>query len=107
MAKKSHLGAGLLIGTMIGVAAGFFLKSKGGKQMMKDAERKGRLLQAKLMKDLKNVTSLSKKNYEQLVDRATAYYVKSKEITKKDVPEVRRFMMRKWKDIQREMKAMK
>lgn len=105
--KSSHLGAGLLIGTALGVAAGLFLNTKKGKSMMKDAEQKAKKMQKTLMKELSSVTVLTKGKYEEIVDRLVTYYVKSKEIAKSEAPQIRRFLVAKWKEIEREVKAMK
>ena len=105
--RSSHLGAGLLIGTIIGVATGFFLQSKDGKTLLKDANKKGKALQLKLMKEMKRAKGMSKAKYTELVDTTMAYYTKSKEIAKKDVPQIRRFLLSKWKEIEKEMKSAK
>jgi len=92
---------------MIGIAAGFFLQSKKGKGMVKDAERQAKALQSKLMKSMKNVKTLTKDKYEEMVDTTMDYYMKSKEVAKKDMPEIRKYMMKKWKDVEKHMKAAK
>ncbi len=102
--KSSHLGLGVAIGAIIGVAAGLFVQSKKGKEMMKDVEKKAMALQGKLMKELKNAENLTKEKYEVLVDKVTDYYVTSKDITKKEVPEVKKYLMKKWKLIEKQLK---
>lgn len=105
--KTSHLGAGLLVGSMIGIAAGFFLQSKQGKGMVKDAEKQAKVLQGKLMKSLKNVKGISKAKYEEMVDTTMDYYSKSKDVAEKDMPEIRKFLMKKWKEVEKHMKDVK
>jgi len=105
--KSSHLGAGVLIGTIIGVATGFFLQSKDGKSLIKDANKKGKALQMKLMKEMKKAEGMTKAKYTELVDTTMAYYTKSKEIAEKDVPQIRRFLLGKWKEIEKELKSAK
>ncbi|MBI5654689.1 YtxH domain-containing protein [Candidatus Uhrbacteria bacterium] len=103
--KSSHLGLGLAIGTIIGVATGLFVQSKKGKELMKDVEKKAAALQTKLMKELKNAEDLSKDKYEDMVDKVTDYYVKTKDVTKKEVPEVKKYLMKKWSAIERQLKS--
>jgi gas vesicle protein len=102
--KSSHLGAGLLAGTILGIAAGVFLNSPKGKQMTKDVDANMKKLQKQVMKRLKEAEDMSKEKYEELVDEIVSYYQKSKQLAKKDVPEVRKFLMKKWKEIEKEMK---
>lgn len=101
--KSSHIGAGILVGTLVGIAAGFYLKSEEGKMVMKDAEKKAKELQGKLMKNLKDVKHLSKEKYEEMVNTTMDYYMKSKDIAQNDLPEVREFLMKKWKEVQNQM----
>lgn len=103
--KTSHLGLGLMVGTIIGVAAGLFVQSKKGKELLKDAEKKAAVLQAKLMKELKNAENLTKDKYEEIVDKVTNYYVKTKDVTKKEVPEIKKLMMKKWSAIEKQLKS--
>lgn len=106
MQKKSHLGLGVLIGATVGVATGLFVQSKKGKELIKDAEKKAMKLQAKLLKELNNVEALTKEKYEDLVDKVTDYYVDAKEITKKEVPEVRKTLLKKWSVINKQLKEL-
>jgi gas vesicle protein len=103
--KSSHLGLGLMVGTIIGVAAGLFVQSKKGKELLKDAEKKAAVLQNKLMKELKNAENLTKDKYEEIVDKVTNYYVKTKDVTKKEVPEIKKLMMKKWSAIEKQLKS--
>ena len=102
--KSSHLGAGLLVGSMIGVAAGLFLQSKEGKNMVRDAKKRSKVMESKILKELKTTKKLTKAKYADMVDGLTDYYVKSKDITKKQVPEIRRYLLSKWKEIEKELK---
>lgn len=103
--KSSHLGVGLLAGALIGMAAGLFLQSKKGKEMTKDLTKKATKLQAKLMKELGHVQDLSKEKYEEVVDSVTDYYVKSKEVAKNEIPEIRKFLLKQWSQIEKTLKA--
>ena len=101
--SSSHLGAGILAGTVIGIAAGFFLQSKKGKEMTKDLTKKSVKLQAKLMKEIGNTTHMTKEKYENLVDSIIAYYEKSKELAKSEAPQIRAFLMKHWSKIEKTM----
>ncbi len=104
---SSHIGAGMLIGAAIGVAAATFLQSKQGKVLTKDLMKKTNALQKKINAELKKAGNITKENYEQLVDKVIAYYVKSKDIAQKEIPEVRKTLLSTWKTIEREIKSLK
>ena len=104
--KSSHLGAGMVIGSVIGIAAGFFLQSRKGKEFTKDAEKKAMQLQGKVMKKLQDVESLTKEKYTEVVEDVLAYYEKSQEIGKKELPAVRATLMKKWKAIDAKLKEL-
>lgn len=103
--KSSHLGIGLAIGTIIGVAAGLFVQSKQGDKLLKEIDKKAAVLQVKLMKQLKGAKKLTKAKYEDLVDEATDYYLKTKDVTIKEVPVIKKYMMNKWKEIEKQLKS--
>ncbi len=105
--KTSHLGLGLMAGAIIGMAAGLFIQSKKGKVILRDAEKKALKLQAKLMKELQGVQDLTKDKYEEIVDNVTAYYAKSKDIAKTEIPEVKNFLLGKWGQIEKQMKEVR
>jgi gas vesicle protein len=105
MGKPSkHLGIGMILGTAIGVTTGLFLQSKKGKVILKDNEKRARKLQSKLMSEFKNVHEMSKEKYEGLVDRLTDYYVSAKEISKSEIPVVKNALMKRWADINKQLK---
>ena len=103
--NQSHLGLGLMVGTAIGVAAAIFVQSKQGKEMIKYADKKAAVLQTKLMKQLKHAEKMTKAKYEDMIDEVTEYYVKSKDISKKEVPEIKRYLMKKWVEIEKQLKT--
>jgi gas vesicle protein len=105
--KKSHFGAGLMAGAIMGVAAGLFLQSQKGKQMTKGMQKKANKLQTKLMKELKTSKVLNKEKYEEIVDMVMDYYVKSKEVAKTEVPAIRNYLMSSWSRISKELKSVK
>lgn len=106
-AKKSHLGLGMLVGAAIGVAAASFLKSKEGQNFTKDLKKKTAALQSKINKELKKAGNMTEAKYKNLVDTVVAYYAKSKEIAKTEIPEVTQNLMSTWKTIEKELKSVK
>jgi gas vesicle protein len=105
--KSSHLGAGMLIGAVIGVGTAAFLQSKKGKVFAKDLTHKVTALQKKINAELKKNGSMTKDAYENLVDTVVAYYVKTKDIAKTEIPAVRKQLLGSWKMIQKELKSVK
>lgn len=104
---SSHLKAGLFIGTLIGVGSAMFMQSGKGKQMAKDVEKKSAKLQEKLMKQLENAHEMTKEKYEQLVDTLTDHYVKTKEVSEKEVPEIRKSLMKSWSSVEKMLKSVR
>ncbi len=90
----------------MGLAAGFFLQSRKGKELTKDAEKKAVQLQGKIMKKLEKMNDLSKEKYAEVVDDVLAYYEKSQDIAKKEIPEVRAMLLKKWKAIEGKLKEL-
>ena len=109
MAQKSssHLQAGLVAGAILGMAAGLFLQSRKGKQLTKQAQKKATQLQAQVMKKLQNVDMLNKEKYTDVVDHVLTYYTKTKEVAKTELPEVRKFLLGRWSEIQKQFKNVK
>jgi len=106
--KKSAagaVGAGIAAGAILGLAAGLFLQSKKGKELTKDARKKAMVLQKQVMKRLNQAGEMTKETYEEIVDDVVKYYAKTKDIAAKEVPEVRAFLMSKWKEVEAAMKA--
>lgn len=104
---SSHLGAGIVIGSIIGAATGFFLQSRKGKELTKDAHKRLNVVQSKVLKKLSTVEKLSKAQYEDVVDDVLKYYQAGKEITKTEVPQVRKELMKRWKSIESHLKKVK
>jgi gas vesicle protein len=105
--RSSHLGAGVLVGAAIGVAAATFLQSKKGKAFTKDLQKKTMALQKKVAMELQKAGVMSEKKYQELVDKVVAYYVKTKDIAKSEIPEVKKVLLAHWKTIERELKSVK
>lgn len=101
MIKKtaSRVGAGLAAGAALGLALGLFLQSRKGKQLTKDAQKNVKILQKQVMKKLANVEDISKEKYEEVVDQVLAFYEKGKDVAAKEIPEVRNYLMGRWKEI--------
>ena len=76
------------------------MQSRKGKQLTKDAQKNAKLLQKQVMKKLENVEDISKEKYEEVVDQVMAFYEKGKDVAKKEVPEVRSYLLGRWKEIQ-------
>jgi uncharacterized protein HemX len=107
-AKNSHKGlmaAGLIAGAALGVATAYYLKTPKGKKMLQQAEKKAMELQKKLMKELDTTKKLTKERYSEVVEKIMAYYVKTKDITQAEVPEIKSYLMDKWKQIEKEYKS--
>lgn len=105
--SSSHVGAGLMAGAVLGLAAGLFLQSRRGKELTKDAQKKAAQLQIKVMKRLQNVEDLTRARYEEVVDDVLEYYAKSREVAKKELPEVRTYLLGRWKAIESQLKRVK
>lgn len=101
--SSSHLGVGLAVGAAIGLASGLFLQSRQGKQLTKDAQKKALQLQKKVMTKLRDVEKLTKEKYEELVEEVLSYYTKTKEIAAKELPDVRKYLLARWKTIEAEI----
>lgn len=102
--KSSHLGAGLAAGAIIGLATGLFLQSRKGKELTAQAQKKAMALQKQVMKKLKEGGAMSKEKYEDVVDYVLDYYTKTKEVAAKEIPQVRKYLMSQWKEVQKAMK---
>ena len=105
--SKSHVGRGLIAGMILGVAAGVFLKSPEGKKAVKNARTKAMKFQAKITKELMSAKEMTEERYADLVDDMMAYYMTSKEIAKTEAPEIKSFLLGKWKEIERQLKTAK
>ena len=94
--KKSHF----FLGLIMGVAAGLFLQTKDGKKMTADALKKAKVLQKQVMKKIASIEELTKDKYEEIVDEVMAYYAKAKDVAETEVPEVRKYLLGRWKEIE-------
>jgi gas vesicle protein len=103
----SHLKAGLLAGALFGLAAGIFMSSKQGKKIVKELRVRTKDIQGRLEKELKKTKGVSQESYADAIDKVLAYYIKSKEIASAEVPELRTYLMARWKHVQKDLKSMK
>ncbi len=88
-----------MAGAVLGLAAGLFLQSKKGKELTKDARKKAIKLEAKVMKKLSEMGEMTKEKYEEVVDQLVEHYGKTKELAQKELPEVRKWLLSRWKSI--------
>jgi len=105
--KKSVIAAGLVAGAALAAAAAYYLNTPKGKKMLQQAEKKALALQKQLIKELDKTKDLTKKNYEAIIDKMIAYYAKTKDIAVAEAPEVKDYLMSKWKQIEKEYKSLK
>lgn len=101
--KKSHLGKGLLVGALFGVAAGIFMSSKEGKEMAQKLQKRSKEIEGKLKSEFKKKKELTEATYKESIDTVLAYYTKSKKIAKSEIPALRKYLIGKWKMIKEEM----
>lgn len=100
---STHLGAGMLIGAALGIAAAAFLQTKKGKELSKDLQKKIGPLQKKVMAQLKKAGTISKDRYEEIVDSIIDHYLVTKEIAQKEIPEVKKVLMSSWKGVEKQL----
>ncbi len=96
-----------MVGAALGVAAGFFLQSRKGKELTKDAQKKALQLQAQVMKKIQGMEHISKEKYAEIVEHVIAYYTKGKDLAQKEIPQVRTFLMGRWKSMEGYLKGLK
>jgi uncharacterized protein HemX len=102
--NKGLLAAGLVAGAALAVGTAYYLNTPKGKKMLHTAEKKAMEMQKKLVAELKKQKNLTKANYEVAVKKVMAYYTKTKDIAATEVPQVREYLMDKWKDVEKEYK---
>lgn len=105
--QKSHLGLGMVIGAVIGLASASFLQSKKGKALAKDLKHRTVALQKKVLAELRKGEELTQKRYKEIVDSVVAYYTASKEIAKTEIPAVKKSLLSTWKTVQKELRSVK
>lgn len=106
-AKGGLIAAGLVAGAALGVATAYYLNTPKGKKMLHAAEKKALEMHKKLMQELNKTKNLTKERYEEIVEKLMAYYAKTKDIKASEMPEIKGYLMDKWKVIQKEYKSIK
>lgn len=101
--KKGHFGKGLLAGAIFGIAAGIFLTSKEGKQVTKRIESRAREIEKKLRLEFKKKKEFTEAAYDDSVDRVLAYYLKTKQIAKTELPDLKKILRNKWSVVRAEL----
>ncbi|MBE7525696.1 hypothetical protein KJZ71_00615 [Patescibacteria group bacterium] len=102
--KKSHFKAGLMAGALFGIAAGIYMSSKQGKQMAKQLQKQSTMIHKRLQSELKKRKTLTEDTYAETIDTVLAYYIKSKQIAKTELPALRRYLLGKWHLVKSEMR---
>jgi len=103
--SKGLLAAGLVAGAALAVGTAYYLKTPKGKKMLHEVEKKALDMQKKLVAELNKQKKLTKENYTEAVGKVMAYYGKTKDIAATELPEVRDYLLSKWKDVEKEYKA--
>lgn len=102
--KHGGLTAGLLAGAALGVATALYLQTPKGKNLLRDADKKAKTLQKRVLAESKKMKTMTRKNYDAVVSKVLDYHAASKDISEHELPEVKRFLLDKWADIQSELK---
>lgn len=103
--RSSHFKGGLLAGAIFGIAAGIFMSSKQGKQLTKQLQNRTKEIQTRLYKELKKSKKLTEATYEKAIENVLEHYAKTRAIAAKEIPELRRYLLAKWKEVKREFGA--
>ena len=96
--KKPHRHAGrtLIAGAIFGLAAGIFMSSREGKRMAGCLQARAREIESKLRKEFDKRKMATQTAYVESIDSVLAYYLKSKEIAKNEIPQLRSYLLGKW-----------
>lgn len=84
---KKILG-GAAVGLIAGAIAGILLAPKSGKETQKDIAKYAKEMQEKIAKELAKQGKISKKKYDEAVDKITAVYELEKKIAPKDAKSI-------------------
>lgn len=80
------------------------MSSKQGKKLAKDLKTHTANIEARLRKELSSAKKVTEANYEDAIDNVLAYYAKSRSIAKEEVPALRRYLVGRWSEVQKELK---
>jgi hypothetical protein len=101
--KKSHSGKALLAGAIFGLAAGIFMSSHEGKRMATRLQTRAKEIEGRLRNEFMKRKTASQQTYVESIDTVLAYYLKSKEIAKSEIPQLRSYLLGKWSHVKNEM----
>ncbi len=101
--KKSHSGGALIAGAIFGLAAGIFMSSHEGKRMAGRLQQRAKEIESRLRKEFDKRKTNTQGAYTESIDSVLAYYLKSKEIAKSEIPQLRSYLMGKWAHVKDEM----
>ncbi len=102
--KKHHHGkAVMLAGAIFGLAAGIFMSSREGKRMATRLQKRAKEIEGRLRKEFESRKTATQGAYAESIDRVLAYYLKSKEIAKSEIPQLRTYLLGKWSHVKDEM----
>jgi hypothetical protein len=101
--KKSHSGKALLAGAIFGLAAGIFMSSHEGKRMAGRLQLRAKEIESRLRKEFGKRKAATQGAYAESIDTVLAYYLKTKEIAKSEIPQLRNYLLGKWSHVKEEM----
>jgi hypothetical protein len=102
--KKHHHGkAALLAGAIFGLAAGIFMSSREGKRMASRLQTRAKEIEGRLRKEFQSRKTATQSAYAESIDQVLAYYLKSKDIAKSEIPQLRSYLLGKWSHVKDEM----
>lgn len=101
--KKRHGHGALLAGAIFGLAAGIFMSSREGKRMASRLQERAKEIEGRLRREFEKRKTATQSAYAESIDTVLAYYLKSKEIAKTEVPQLRSYLLGKWSHVKAEM----
>lgn len=100
---KEIVAAGIL-GAVAGVLAGVLLVPKRGKKFQKDLKNVYRKISEELVKNAKKMKDLTQEGYEELVDKISDVYGKTKEVREEDLKNIVKDLKSRWLEISKKLK---
>jgi hypothetical protein len=98
-----HTGSTLLAGAIFGLAAGIFMSSREGKRMADRLQSRAKEIESRLRREFDKRKTATESAYAESIDSVLAYYLKSKEIAKSEIPQLRTYLLGKWGHVKEEM----
>lgn len=102
--KKGHFGKGLIAGAIFGIAAGIYMSSKEGRAIASKVKNRATDIEKRLRAEFSKNKDMTEDAYGQSIDSVLAYYERSKKIAKSEIPELKRYLLGKWKTVKNEMR---